>query len=221
MTDASIRVLVVDDQQLIRQGISTLLNLQQGIDVVGQADDGIQAVDLAKRARPDLILMDIRMPNMNGIDALAKIKQMLPQCKVLMLTTFSDQEYIVQSLKAGACGYLLKDIPSEDLAQAVRLAHAGIYQLDPNVAGKLVGDLFSQESHAAAAVSETPPDIPVTPRELEVLHLIASGASNKEIADQLFISEATVKKHISNILIALDLRDRTQAAIYAVRNKLV
>ncbi|MEM8858478.1 MAG: response regulator transcription factor [Chloroflexota bacterium] len=221
MTDASIRVLVVDDQQLIRQGISTLLNLQQGIDVVGQADDGIQALDLAKRARPDLILMDIRMPNMNGIDALAKIKQMLPQCKVLMLTTFSDQEYIVQSLKAGACGYLLKDIPSEDLAQAVRLAHAGIYQLDPNVAGKLVGDLFSQESHAAAAVSETPPDIPVTPRELEVLHLIASGASNKEIADQLFISEATVKKHISNILIALDLRDRTQAAIYAVRNKLV
>ncbi len=214
---APIRIIVADDQHLIRQGIATLLDLEDDISVVGQAENGETAVSLTLQHQPDLILMDIQMPIMDGIEALAQIRQQLPECKVLMLTTFSNDHYIIQSMQAGACGYLLKDIPSADLAQAVRLAHAGIYQLDPNVAGKLVGNLFAEKPDAKeTAVS--PPDIPVTPRELEVLRLLSSGASNKEIAKKLVISEGTVKKHISNILMTLDLRDRTQAAIYAVQH---
>ncbi|MEM7798925.1 MAG: response regulator transcription factor [Chloroflexota bacterium] len=212
-----IRILIVDDQQLIRQGIATLLSLQEGIDVMGQADGGRAAVDQARTLRPDLILMDIQMPEMNGIEALIEIRQIDPAVKVLMLTTFTDDHFIVQSLKAGACGYLLKDIPSHDLAQAIRLAHAGVYQMAPTVAGKLVGDLSLDAPIPPAAKQG---EIPVTPRELEVLRLLASGASNKEIAAALIISEGTVKKHLSNILTTLDLRDRTQAAIYAVRHGL-
>ena len=211
-----IRILVADDQQLIRQGIATLLDLEEGLSVIGQAENGEVAVELAKAHRPDLILMDIQMPVMNGIEALKKIRAMHPTCKILMLTTFTNDHYVIQSIKAGAYGYLLKDIPSDDLAKAVKLAHAGIYQLDPNVAGKLVGNLFIDEVQPIEPV-----EIPVTPRELEVLHLLSSGASNKEIADKLTISEGTVKKHISNILTTLDLRDRTQAAIYAVQNGLI
>ncbi|MEM7335404.1 MAG: response regulator transcription factor [Chloroflexota bacterium] len=212
-----IHVLVADDQQLIRQGIATLLDLESDISVVGQAENGETTVTLTQQHQPDLVLMDIQMPGMDGIEALTQIRTLLPTCKVLMLTTFSNDHYIIQSMKAGACGYLLKDIPSADLAQAVRLAHAGIYQLDPNVAGKLVGNLFAEKDRASeTAVSE--PDIPVTPRELDVLRMLSSGASNREIAEKLIISEGTVKKHISNILNTLDLRDRTQAAIYAVQH---
>ncbi|MEM7115234.1 MAG: response regulator transcription factor [Chloroflexota bacterium] len=216
----SIRILVVDDQELIRQGIATLLSLEEGIVVVGQADSGETAVSQATALKPDLILMDIRMPGMDGVEAVQVIRQQQPTCKVLMLTTFNDDHYIIKSLQAGATGYLLKDMPSHDLAQAIRLAHAGIYQLAPDVAGKLVGNI--SQPHGP---NTTPPQfpsekIPVTLRELDVLRLLASGASNKEIALQLSISEGTVKKHISNILQTLDLRDRTQAAIYAVKHNL-
>lgn len=216
----SIRILVVDDQELIRQGIATLLSLEAGIAVVGQADSGETAVSQATNLQPDLILMDIRMPGMDGVEAVRIIRQQQPTCKVLMLTTFNDDHYIIKSLQAGATGYLLKDMPSNDLAQAIRLAHAGIYQLAPDVAGKLVGSI--SQPHGP---NTTPPrfpteKIPVTLRELDVLRLLASGASNKEIALQLSISEGTVKKHISNILQTLDLRDRTQAAIYAVKHNL-
>lgn len=215
---STIKTLIVDDQQLIRQGIATLLSLQEGIEVVGQADSGQVAIELAQTLEPDLVLMDIQMPSMNGIDALIEIQRMRPEIQVLMLTTFTDDHFIVQSLRAGACGYLLKDIPPHDLAQAIRLAHAGVYQMSPTVAGKLVGDISQPVSRPPAApISE---EIAVTPRELEVLQLLASGASNKEIAAALTISEGTVKKHLSNILTTLDLRDRTQAAIYAVRHGL-
>ncbi len=212
-----IRILVVDDQQLIRQGIATLLDLEPDIDVIGQAEDGEVAIALAKSLSPDLILMDIQMPNMNGIEALRTILQLHPSCKVLMLTTFNDDQYIVKALKAGAIGYLLKDMPSDDLAQAIKLAHAGISQLSHEVAGKLVGNV----THPNAMPTTPSSHSNLTPRELDVLRLLASGASNKEIAQQLFVSEGTVKKHLSKILQVLELRDRTQAAIYAVRHHLV
>ncbi|MBV7337454.1 response regulator transcription factor [Chloroflexi bacterium TSY] len=210
----SIRVIVVDDQRLVREGIATLLALEPDIEIVGRAVDGQEAVKLATELTPDLILMDVRMPIMTGIEATIEIRKRLPDCQILMLTTFNDDEYVVQSLKAGACGYLLKDIPSEDLAQAIRLAHTGIYQLDPAIAGALVGSLSTQPT----STQPTTEEIPLTQRELEVLRLLGEGATNREIADALIVSEGTVKKHISSILQTLHLRDRTQAAIYAIKH---
>ncbi len=215
-----IRVLVVDDQRLIREGIASLLDIQDGIRVVETAVDGQEAVQKALALSPDVVLMDVRMPVMDGITATRKIRQQLPRCQVLMLTTFDDEEYVVKSLQAGACGYLLKDIPANDLAQAVRLAYTGIYQLAPSVAGKLVGQLLT---HAAAEPSPPPPppNLDLTGRELEVLRLVATGATNREIAESLSISEGTVKNHISNILSRLGLRDRIQAALFAHEHNLV
>lgn len=214
-----VRVLVVDDQRLIREGIASLLAIQEGVTVVGTAVDGREAIAQALATTPDVILMDVRMPVLDGVAATAAICRQLPNCQVLMLTTFDDEEYIVNALQAGAKGYLLKDIPVSELAQAVRLVHAGIYQLDPSVARKLVGVLGRGEREVLPASAEdmtplAPADV-LTGRELDVLRLIAQGATNREIAAQLVISESTVKNHVSNILNRLGLRDRTQAAIYA------
>jgi DNA-binding NarL/FixJ family response regulator len=210
-------VLVVDDQQLIREGIASVLDIQAGISVVGTATNGEEAVAQAEALVPDLILMDVHMPVMDGIGATERVRQHYPDCQVVMLTTFDDDEYIIRSLQAGACGYLLKDIPARDLAQAVRLAHSGVYQLAPEVAGKLVGSF-----EAVSARTETAVRIKndLTKRELEVLRLLSTGATNGEIAAQLVVSEGTVKNHVSNILGQLGVRDRTQAAIYAIENKL-
>jgi DNA-binding NarL/FixJ family response regulator len=217
-----VRVLVVDDQRLIREGIASLLGIQEGVQVIGTATDGQEAVEQALALAPDVVLMDVRMPVMDGVQATAQICRQLPACQVLMLTTFDDEEYIVKALHAGARGYLLKDIPPGDLAQAIRLAHAGIYQLDPTVAGKLVGVLLRSEPAAAHPGSVPPSSQQVlTGREIEVLRLIALGATNREIAAQLLVSEGTVKNHISNILTRLDLRDRTQAALYARDHHLI
>ncbi|MGC8781820.1 MAG: response regulator [Anaerolineae bacterium] len=213
----AIRVLVVDDQRLVREGIASLLGLQEGIAVVGTAIDGQEAVEKAAVLMPDVILMDVRMPVMDGIAATALIRRTLPDCRVLMLTTFDDEEYIIRSLQAGAMGYLLKDIPADDLAQAIKLTVAGIYQLAPSVAGKLVGRLGAQ--NRAGPPPAPPPDL--TDRELEVLRLLARGATNREIAETLMVSEGTVKNHVSNILGRLGLRDRVQAAIYAYDHGLV
>ena len=216
-----IRVLVVDDQRLVREGIASLLDIQEGIQVVGQANDGQEAVEKAASLAPDVILMDVRMPVMDGVAAAAQIHRRLPACKVLMLTTFDDEEYIVKSLHAGAVGYLLKDIPAARLAQAVQLAHAGIYQLEPSVAGKLVG-MLSAAGRAAADPAPAPAAAhDLTDRELEVLRHIATGATNREIADRLVVSEGTVKNHVSSILSRLSLRDRTQAALYAYEHGLI
>ncbi|MCP4423911.1 MAG: response regulator transcription factor [Chloroflexi bacterium] len=218
MTD--ITVLIVDDQRLVREGIASLLAIQEGIEVVGTAVNGQQAIELAQQRRPDVVLMDVQMPVMDGVTATVEIRRQLPDTQVLMLTTFDDEEYIIKALQAGASGYLLKDIPAADLAQAVRLTHAGIYQLDPSVAGKLVGALGRGTPKA-----ETPPKAEIehdlTDRELDVLRLIATGATNKEIANKLVVSEGTVKNHVSSILSALGLRDRTQAALYAHEHKLI
>lgn len=212
-----IRVLVVDDQYLIREGIASLLELEEIIEVVGLAINGKDAISKALELKPRIILMDVRMPEMGGVEATAQIKQALSTCEVIMLTTFDDEEFIVQSLLAGACGYLMKDIPPKDLVQAISLAHSGIYQLAPGIAGKLIGAL----QQSKPSISPKPhAEIPLTTRELEVLKLIAKGTTNKGIAQALNVSEGTIKNHVSSILMRLDLRDRTQAAIYAVENGL-
>lgn len=219
-SNAIVRVLVVDDQRLMCEGIASLLSLQEGIEVVGTAENGQKAIEQALALRPDVVLMDVRMPVMDGVTAAAALRRQLPDCQVLMLTTFDDEEYIIDALRVGACGYLLKDIPAEDLAQAIHAAHKRIYQLDRAVARKVVASLIGQVGMRlpaappdSAAVGGSVPDL--TAREIDVLRLIASGATNREIAEALVISEGTVKNHISNILSRLGLRDRTQAAIYA------
>jgi DNA-binding NarL/FixJ family response regulator len=212
-----IRILLVDDQYLIREGIASLLELDDTVEVVGLADNGEVAIAKALELRPAIILMDVRMPKVNGVEATAKIKQALPDCRIIMLTTFDDEEFIVQSLLAGACGYLMKDIPPKELIQAIKLAHTGVFQLAPAIAGKLIGTLRTQQT----SVGEKPPaDASLTEREVEVLKLLAEGTTNKEIATALNVSQGTVKNHVSNILTKLDLRDRTQAAVYAVEHNL-
>ena len=221
-----VRVLVVDDQHLMREGIVSLLKLQPGIEVAGTASNGQEALDQAMSLRPDVILMDVRMPVMDGVAATEQIHRQMPDCKVLMLTTFNDDAYVLKALQVGASGYLLKDLPARDLAQSIQTVHRGIFQLDPAVVDR-VKELLS---HAGArqeerqAATPQPPEAPgagelkptdLTDRELEVLRLIARGATNREIAETLVISEGTVKNHISNILSRLNVRDRTQAAIYA------
>jgi len=227
-----VRVLVVDDQRLMRDGIASLLSIQDGIEVVGMAANGQEALEQALALQPDVILMDVRMPMMDGVAATAQVRRQLPSCQILMLTTFDDEEYVIEALRAGATGYLLKDIPAPDLAQAVQAAYKGIYQLDPVIASKLLTSLTrsgSQYDQMPASLpspaknpagsSSKPADL--TEREIEVLRLIAQGATNREIAGALVISEGTVKNHISNILSRLGLRDRTQAAIYARENNLL
>ncbi|MEV8531457.1 response regulator transcription factor [Streptomyces sp. NPDC051211] len=205
-----VRVLVVDDQRLIREGIASLLGIQPGIEVVGTAADGREAVDLAVALAPDVILMDVRMPGMDGMEAVAAVRRRAPACRVVMLTTFDDEQYVVQALRSGASGYLLKDLPPAELADAVRLSHAGVTQLDPAAAARLVAALDRPAGTTGGAAGGA-----LTSREAEVLRLVARGATNREIAARLFLSEGTVKNHISRILGRLGLRDRTQAAIYA------
>lgn len=201
----SIRVLVVDDQRLIREGIASLLDLQEGIAVVGMAADGKDAVAQAIELRPDLVLMDVRMPELDGVAAVAVLRRTAPDCRVVMLSTFDDEEYVVPALRAGAAGYLLKDLPAAELADAVRLAHSGVATLGAAAADRI--------SAALSAAADPTPGV-LTARETEVLRLIALGATNREIATRLYLSEGTVKNHISRILARLHLRDRTQAALY-------
>jgi DNA-binding NarL/FixJ family response regulator len=207
MTDEPVRVLVADDQALIREGIASLLGIEPGIEVVGTAADGRAAVELALATTPDVVLMDVRMPVLDGLRAAELLRERLPACRVLMLTTFDDEEYVVRALRAGTGGYLLKDLPPKDLARAVRLARAGVDQHDSAVLRRVVTALDRGATPARR--------VDLTDREQAVLRLIARGATNREIAARLFVSEGTVKNHVSNILARLGLRDRTQAAIYA------
>lgn len=209
-----VRVLVVDDQRLLRDGIASLLEIQEGINVVGTAASGEEALESALALCPDVILMDVRMPGMDGVAATQRILRQLPTCHILMLTTFDDDEYVREALRVGASGYLLKDIPASDLARSVHAAHKGIYQLDPAIAAKVVSAI-SRAAPGVPVEEDISRHLDVTAREIEVLRLIAQGATNREIATQLVISEGTVKNHISNLLSRLGLRDRTQAAIYA------
>jgi DNA-binding NarL/FixJ family response regulator len=211
MSGEPIRVLVVDDQRLIREGIASLLEIQPGITVVGVAADGREAVEQAVALTPDVTLLDIRMSEVDGVQALALLRKQVPDCRVVMLTTFDDEEYVVQSLRAGASGYLLKDLPAQELADAVRLAHAGVVQFDPAAAARLAAALDRPPGPPPRDLAGQP----LTAREIEVLRLLAGGCTNHEIAARLFVSDGTVKNHVSRILSRLGLRDRTQAAIYA------
>jgi len=211
--DAGVRVLVVDDQALMRDGIASLLSLEHGIAVIGTAANGEEAVRQAIALQPDVILMDVRMPVMDGVAATTQIRRDLGETPILMLTTFDDDAYVFAALQAGATGYLLKDLPAADLAQAILAAHRHIYQLDQAIATKLIATLTSPP--IPSTPTRKPPIAELTEREREVLRLVSTGATNREIADILFIGEATVKSHISNILGRLGLRDRTQAAMYA------
>jgi len=205
-----IRVLIADDQRLMREGLATLLALADDIEIVAQAGNGAEAIELAKRQRPDVILMDIQMPHVNGVEATRTIRSILPKTQIIILTTFDDDEYLMSGLRAGACGYLLKDMPSEQLAAAIRSAAKGQSPIGPEMARKLV-NLVTQ----TPIVSSPPAASELSEREIEVLCLIAAGLSNKEIAEKLFIAEGTAKNHVSNILSKLEARDRAQAVARA------
>lgn len=206
-----IKVLLVDDQNLIRQGLKALLELEADLEIVGEAENGENAINLIVELQPDVVLMDIRMPIMDGVAATREIKKRFPNVKVLVLTTFDNDEYVTAALQNGAMGYLLKDTPSEELAVAIRAVYKGYTQLGPGIVKKLL----TQFPTATASQLPPPSLAELTPREKDVLQLIATGASNREISQQLYISEGTVKNHVTNILNRLNLRDRTQAAIFA------
>ncbi|MDZ7962020.1 MAG: response regulator transcription factor [Aulosira sp. DedQUE10] len=208
-----IKVLLVDDQNLIRQGLRALLELETDLEIVGEAENGEMAINLVAQLQPNVVLMDIRMPLMDGVAATREIHQRFSGIKVLVLTTFDNDEYVKAALQNGAMGYLLKDTPSEELAFAIRAVHKGYTQLGPGIVKKLLTQFPSLEPTQSPSI---PPSLAeLTPREKEVLRLIAQGASNREIAQHLYISEGTVKNHVTNMLNRLNLRDRTQAAIFA------
>ena len=204
-----IKVLLVDDENLIRRGLKALLKLENNLEIVGEAENGEMAINQIENLQPDVILMDVRMPIMDGVAATKEICQRFPKIKVLILTTFDDDEYVTRALRYGAAGYLLKDTPSEELAQAIQFVYKGYTQLGPGIGKKVI-------SQMSIPVNNPPQNWQnLTPREQEILQLIANGANNREIAQTLYISEKTVKNHITNILRTLNLRDRTQAAILA------
>ncbi len=209
MADA-IRVLLVDDHQVVRRGLRTFLEVQDDIEVVGEAADGAEGVARAQELQPDVVLMDVKMPGMDGVDALRRLRELDHPARVLIVTSFTEQRTVIPALRAGAAGYVYKDIDPDALAGAIRSVHAGHILLQPEVAGALLSqeDAGSGQGRAGS----------LTEREREVLGLIADGRSNREIARALVLSEKTVKTHVSNILMKLDLADRTQAALWAVRH---
>ncbi|GER87611.1 DNA-binding response regulator [Dictyobacter vulcani] len=227
---APVRILVVDDQQLVRDGIISLLRIMEDLEVVGAARDGQEAITQTMTLQPDVVLMDIRMPGMDGVEATRQILQQQPSCCILMLTTFEDDEYVRNALRVGARGYLLKDMPVADLAKAIFAAAKGIYQLDASIIER-----FISPSNQQPSVQTTQPTLPpqestgsgssqqpgLTNREREILRLIATGATNREVARQLIISEGTVKNHLAHLFSRLGLRDRTQAVIYAREHNLI
>jgi DNA-binding NarL/FixJ family response regulator len=210
----AIRVLLVDDQALFREGLETLLSVHRDIEVVGQACNGRQAVDIAADVRPDVVLMDVRMPVLDGVRATRRLKEGMPQCRVIVLTTFDDDEYVFDALRAGAAGYLLKDVASARLVEAIRATARGESILEPSVAAKVIAE-FTRVSGMVPAAQMAEMVEPLSERELEILTLIARGASNREIGQRLFIAEGTVKNHVTRILAKLGVRDRTQAALKA------
>jgi DNA-binding NarL/FixJ family response regulator len=208
-----IRVLLVDDQALFREALRTLISLQPDLEVAGESANGEEALESARTLRPDVVLMDLQMPVLDGVAATRRLHIELPECRVVALTTFDDDEYVFECLRAGAVGYLLKDAPSERLFEAIRTAARGESFLQPSVTTRVIAEftrLSDQPQRHVPSLIE-----PLSEREREILSLIATGSSNREIAEQLFIAEGTVKNHVTNILGKLDVRDRTQAALKA------
>jgi DNA-binding NarL/FixJ family response regulator len=207
-----VRVLLVDDQTLFRAGLRTLLSTRPEVEVVGDAENGQEALAVAARTRPDVVLMDLKMPVLDGVAATRKLRVQLPSCRVVALTTFEDDELVFEGLRAGAVGYLLKDAPLARLVEAILAAARGESVLQPSVASKVLAELSRLASASPQATTELSG---LSEREREVLRLIARGASNKEIAAALFLAEGTVKNHVTSILTKLDVSDRTQAALRA------
>ncbi|WP_037603416.1 response regulator [Streptacidiphilus rugosus] len=217
---AAPRVVIADDQELIRTGFRLILT-SRGIDVVGEASDGVEAVALARRLRPDVVLMDIRMPNLDGLEAARQVLAADPSCRVLMLTTFDLDRYVYAALAAGASGFLLKDVTADHLAAAVRLVDTGDALLAPSITRRLV-ERFTAQDRTRNSISSTPRELgALTPREVEVLTLVGRGLSNAELATALTLSEATVKTHVTRIFTKLSLRDRAQAVVLAYEHGLV
>lgn len=214
-----IDLLLVDDQAIIREGLRNLLQAQPDLNVMGEASQGKEAVEKALLLKPDVVLMDVRMPIMDGVAATQLLTQQLPSASVLVLTTFDDDDYIARAMAQGAKGYLLKDTPSREIAEAIRLVHRGYTHMGPGLFEKMLGAAPSVAGAASAVAAPGPPPelAELTPRERDVLALIAAGCSNREIAQELYIAERTVKNHVNSILGRLGLRDRTQAAILATK----
>jgi len=210
MAEEPIKILIVDDHAVVRKGIRALLATEDSLEVIGEAEDGSQAVDLFDVLNPDILLMDLLMPKMTGIEAIQQIMKKHPGAKILVLTSFAADDQVFPAIKAGALGYLLKDTDPEDLVKAIHQVYQGESSLSPAVARKVLEEVFQP--------SEKPlsPD-PLTRRELEVLQVLAKGKSNRDIADELTISETTVRSHVSNILAKLHLATRTEAALYAIK----
>jgi len=210
MVNNRIRLLLVDDQPIFRQGLASLLSLETDIEVVGEAKHGDEALPLTERLQPDIILMDVRMPVCDGVQATQEIHTRYPWIRILVLTTFDDDEYIFQSLQAGALGYLLKSTPSREIAEAIRNLHRGYSQLGPTIAPKVFSQLAvgvnSQKTACSTLFNE---------RELDILKRLGEGKSNREIAADLNLTEGTIKNHLTNIFCQLEVRDRTQAALWA------
>jgi DNA-binding NarL/FixJ family response regulator len=210
-----IKVIICDDQSIVRDGLEMLLKLEPDIQVLGTAEDGASAVQKVEKEQPDLVLMDLKMPVMNGIEATRQIRSRYPEVKVLVLTTYDDDAWIFDAIQAGASGYLLKDTPREELIKAVKGTVSGKTYVDPSVAGKVLGQVSSHQTRATSQVTSK-----LSEREVEILRLIAKGLSNEDISEKLFLSEGTVRNHVSSILSKLGVADRTQAAIMAIQHGL-
>ncbi len=208
-----IKILIVDDQALFREGLRTLLSVQADFEVVGEASNGEEALRYAAQYHPNVILMDLRMPVMDGVTATRRLRELYPECKVIVLTTFDDDEDIFEGMRAGAVGYLLKDVSSEKLFEAIHATSRGEYFLMPSITAKVMAE-FSRLSRPAPKADFELVD-PLSSREIEILRLVSTGLSNKEIADKLVIAEGTVKNHLTNILAKLSAKDRMQAVIKA------
>jgi DNA-binding NarL/FixJ family response regulator len=207
------KVIICDDQTIVRDGLAMMLKLEPDIEVVGTAEDGAAAVEMVEKAKPDLVLMDLKMPMMNGVEATRRIRTRHPEIKVLVLTTYDDDEWVFDAIRAGACGYLLKDTSREEVVRAVKGTAAGKTFVDPSIAGKVLRQAAGQQTQATSLITEK-----LTEREIEVLRLIAAGLSNADISEQLFLSEGTVRNHVSAILSKLDVADRTRAAVIAIQH---
>lgn len=209
------RIIICDDQAIVRDGLAMMLKLEADIKIVGTAEDGAVAIELTDKEKPDLVLMDLKMPVMNGVDAIRQIKTKHPEIKVLVLTTYDDDEWLFDAIRAGASGYLLKDTPRNELVAAVKGTVTGKTFIDPMIAGRVLEQVSNRQSHSATKITSK-----LTEREIEILRLIAKGLSNADISERLFLSEGTVRNHVSAILTKLGVADRTQAAVLAIQHGL-
>ena len=206
-----IRLMIVDDQKLMRQGLKTLLELEGGFEIIAEVGDGQTALDAYAEFQPDVALMDVRMPGMDGVEATRRLRQQWPEARVIILTTFNDDEYVFEALRVGALGYLLKDLSGQELANAVRTVAGGGALIDPSVARKVVAE-FARLTPPIRPINDGLPE-PLTERELDVLRFLAQGLSNREIGQKLSLTEGTVKNYVTNVLQKIGARDRTQAAL--------